>query len=68
VNWRQRNIGITGDILRERQHKYFMVGIVVVLEYLFKIRYFCSRLRESIFVLRDIFTSPNSNHSFPCES
>jgi hypothetical protein len=26
-----RNIGITGDILREKQHKYFMVGIVVVL-------------------------------------
>jgi hypothetical protein len=32
VNWRQRNIGITGDILGEKQHKYFMVGIVVVLE------------------------------------
>jgi hypothetical protein len=30
VNWRQGNIGSTGDILGEKQHKYFMVGIVVV--------------------------------------
>jgi hypothetical protein len=32
VNWRQRNIGSTGDILGEKQHKYFMMGIVVVLK------------------------------------
>jgi hypothetical protein len=30
VNWRQRNIGTTGDILGEKQHKYCMMGIVVV--------------------------------------
>jgi hypothetical protein len=54
VNWRQRNIGITGDILGERQHKNFMVGIVVVLEYLSKIRYFCSRL-ERVFLCCVIF-------------
>jgi hypothetical protein len=68
VNWRQRNIGITGDILRERQHKYFMVGIVVVLEYLSKIRYFCSRLeRECFCVLRDILRR-QTLITFPCES
>jgi hypothetical protein len=49
VNWRQRNIGIAGDIFGERQHKYFMVGVVVVLEYLFKIRYSCSRLEREYF-------------------
>jgi hypothetical protein len=32
VNWRQRNIRSTGDILRAKQHKYFMMGIVVVLK------------------------------------
>jgi hypothetical protein len=32
VNWRQKNIRSTGDILGEKQHKYFMMGIVVVLK------------------------------------
>jgi hypothetical protein len=32
VNWRQSNIGSTGGILEEKQHKYFMMGIVVVLK------------------------------------
>jgi hypothetical protein len=67
VNWRPRNSEGVGDILGEKQHKYFMIGIVVVLkapllgyydssvsiivvlEYLFKIRYSCSRLERDYF-------------------
>jgi hypothetical protein len=70
VNWRQRNSKGVGDILGEKQHKYFMMGIVVVLktplwchydskaeivvvlEYLLKIWYSCSRLE------RDYFCAP----------
>jgi hypothetical protein len=32
VNWGQRNSRSTGDILRDKQHKYFMMGIVEVLK------------------------------------
>jgi hypothetical protein len=70
VNWRQRHSKGVGDILGEKQHRYFMMGIVVVLnvimvsiwchydskaeivvvlEYLFKIRYSCSRLERDYF-------------------
>jgi hypothetical protein len=67
VNWRQRNSKGVGDIFGEKQHRYFMMGIVVVLktslwchydskaeivvvlEYLFKIRYSCSRLERDYF-------------------
>jgi hypothetical protein len=30
VNWRQRNSESVGDILGEKQHKYLMMGNVVV--------------------------------------
>jgi hypothetical protein len=33
VNWRQKNSKVVGDILGEKQHKYFMMGIVVVLKH-----------------------------------
>jgi hypothetical protein len=50
VNQRQRNSKGVGDILGEKQHKYFIIGRVVVLEYLFnKIRYSCSRLERDYF-------------------
>jgi hypothetical protein len=49
VNWRQKSSEGVGDIVGEKQHRYFMMGIVVVLEYLFKIRYSCSRLERDYF-------------------
>jgi hypothetical protein len=33
VNWRQRNSKAVEGILGEKQHKYFMIGIVVVLKH-----------------------------------
>jgi hypothetical protein len=32
-SWRQRNSKVVGDILGEKQHKFFMIGIVVVLKH-----------------------------------
>jgi hypothetical protein len=49
VNWRQKSSEGVGDIFGEKQHRYFMMGIVVVLEYLFKIQYSCSRLEREYF-------------------